>query len=119
MVGRLLLHLLAVLYLSTNELSTLSFLHSQECPGSPLFQNSTFTLNFDIGTPRPHFIILFKGKRSQRVSVKDLTEAELVSVLELCEDFIGSINAKSEEFTLAFHTGKWVSLSFFCCPQSL
>lgn len=98
----------------------------QACQGSAdsvLFENNTFTLSFDIGTPRPHFIILLKGQRNRRSSVKDLTEPELVSMLELCEDFIGAINARSEEFTLAFHTGKWASCRHFhghlCCETAL
>ena len=76
-----------------------------------------FKICFDIGTPRPHFIILirknFKSeleRKKERVRVTEtLNETELESLLDLCEAFITSINGQSEAFTLAFHTGNWVS----------
>ncbi len=75
-----------------------------------LFENDTFKLEFDIPTPRPHLIIIFKEDtfRKSHTSVRDLTPNEIQRLLDLVDQFMRAINAQAEDHTLSFHTGTWV-----------
>lgn len=83
--------------------------------GPVLFENEVFRIEFDIPTPRAHLIILFKTAtfRKSHKSVRDLTEPEVKSLIDLVDDFMTMINGQSETYTLSFHTGAWASAHHF------
>lgn len=67
-------------------------------------------MEFDFPTPRPHFIILFNNKTNNehKSTLKDLTQLEIQSILDLVQSFIAIYCLTSENITLSFHTGYWV-----------
>lgn len=75
-----------------------------------LEQNDMFHIEFDLPTPRPHFIILFNSIKKN--SIKDLDENESRSMLKLVAQFRKNTNNNLGDMILSFHTGSWV-LNFF------
>ena len=75
-----------------------------------IVENDLFKMVFDMPTPRPHFIILFK--KPQNRSINDFNESEINKLLALIEQFKTQHALTAQSFILSFHTGFWVIFFF-------
>jgi hypothetical protein len=83
-----------------------------------LLKNDLFRIEFDLPTPRSHFIILLNrdnhflisNKKVPKESINNLNELEIRSLFDLIDKFKKNTNNNLGDFLLSFHTGKWVSL---------
>ena len=71
-----------------------------------IVENDLFKMVFDMPTPRPHFIILFK--KPQNRSINDFDESEINKLLALIEQYKTKHELTAQSFILSFHTGFWV-----------
>jgi diadenosine tetraphosphate (Ap4A) HIT family hydrolase len=72
-----------------------------------LCENENFEINFDLPTPRPHFIITLK--RSKNGTIRDLTNAQIESMLQLINTFCNTKITAMTNITISFHVGSFSS----------
>ena len=73
-----------------------------------LLMNDLFKIEFDLPTPRPHFILLENKVKQVKKSIIDVQENEIRSFLTLIQTFIREYSLASENLVLSFHIGYWV-----------
>lgn len=101
------------LIFNVNRFKNINFSICKKHRNDVLFENDMFMIKFDIPTPRPHLIILFKYQTFKQRNVSDLSNDQLSSLMNVCYQFINELEAQAEEFTLSFHTGLWASSKHF------
>lgn len=70
-----------------------------------------FKVNFDLFTPRPHFIILFKENENKPRTFNDLSPEERKGLVEVAKTMVTSYKLK-EKSALSIHRGSWCKSHF-------